>query len=451
MTTTKQARCAAGASDQGDGDVKPSPELVFSMMIEDNHNYSSDGAILYFWDGLVWRPQDPGDVEKKAFRWLGMGKYQDKATPRVASSCSMAALINARPLPKFADDEKIILPVQNGYLHIDLKEGEISLQAPDRGYGLSYSIECNYDPDAQAAEFHAFISSVLPDPDVRGYIQEYAGYTLMPDSRFQTAMWWLGGGSNGKSTLAEIIAALHSKISTISLDSLDGFALVSLLGSSMVWADETPRRINEQRLKTLISGGPVQIDRKFKEPISLRSTAKWILCGNDLPVIIDQTHGFWRRFAVVQFEKKFEGSGVDVLLPERIIKNELSGVLNWALEGLLRLTSRGKFPVVPVLMQEAEDGAKREANNVLAWWQDGRAELCSDFVTSRNVIYGDYRLYTQMTGTAAVGEERFWRRLKQIVPGIDPKGKQKKLNGKPVRFMNMRLTDAASAMAQDRV
>uniref|UniRef100_E6PNL2 Putative Phage/plasmid primase P4, C-terminal n=1 Tax=mine drainage metagenome TaxID=410659 RepID=E6PNL2_9ZZZZ len=312
----------------------------------------------------------------------------------------------------------------------------------ERGLGLCYLVKCDFDSAAQAPTFHRFVDEILPDDATKGYVQEYAGYTLMPDTRFQAGMWWLGSGANGKSTLVEILAALHSKISAVSLDSLEGFALVSLIGSSLAWVDETPRRINEQRLKTLISGGLVQIDRKFRDPINLKPFAKWIICGNELPAISDQTHGFWRRFAIVDFKRQFSDIEKDPLLARKIIEGELSGVLNWALAGLLRLTQRGRFPAISQQMRDVLASGQRESNNVLAWWQDERGAIAAEGKwTPRGDVYMDYRFHAQSSGTLAVSEERFWTRLKQIA-GPELQFKDKKLAGKKIRMANLDLPRA---------
>lgn len=422
----------------------PSAELEFALQIEANSNFASDGSLLYQWDGDIWQPREPADVEKQAFNWLASHKeHKARANPRLAASCAASALIKARPLPKLEAKNRIVLPLQNGYLHVDFEAAKMELRRPEKGLGLTYKIKCPFQPESKAPLFFKFLNEVLPDMETQFYVQEYAGYTMMPDTRFQSGMWWLGSGANGKSTLVEILAALHSKTSSIGLNNLDGFALVSLIGSSLAWVDETPRRIDEQRLKTLISGGLVQIDRKFRDPINLKPSAKWIICGNELPSISDQTHGFWRRFAIVDFKRQFQEHEKDPLLARKIIENELAGVLNWAIAGLLRLNQRGRFPSISEQMRDVLSSGQRETNNVLAWWQDERGVISEDKFTPRNEVYLDYRFFAQSSGTMPVSEERFWARVKQIV-GHTLQTKDKKIAGKKYRMVNIDLPQESS-------
>src|SRR5690606_9367628 len=117
------------------------------------------------------------------------------------------------------------------------------------------------DPDAPSpTKFRAFLESVLPDEAVRRRVQEYFGYTLTCDARYQVAQYWLGSGANGKGVLAKIVMALHSRPESVQLDGLDGFKLASLIEATLIYCDEAPRTpMNEQIVESLIAGERVQI------------------------------------------------------------------------------------------------------------------------------------------------------------------------------------------------
>jgi putative DNA primase/helicase len=445
MSAADKKHQAAGAAQQQQQKTKlPSPELAYSQKIELSQAHATDGSLLYQWNGQIWQPIDPRDAEREAFRWLGADpEYFTKATPKLAASCAQAAVINARKLPQYSNSQHVVLPLKNGYLHVR-NDGSISLEPPDKRFGLSYLIDCDFDPAAQAPDFMQFLAEILPDPDVRRWVQSYVGYTLLPDCRFQKATFWLGGGANGKSTLAEIVAALHAKITALTIDSLDGFKLVSLIGASLVYVDETPSRIDEQELKKLISGGLVQIDRKFREPINLRPTAKWIICGNSLPALSDQSHGFWRRMPIVTFERQFAEHEQDPLLAKRIIETELGGVLLWALSGLTEIIKAGKLPPLPEAMIRAVDDGKRETNSVLAWFDDDRIEHDAAAWTPRAEIYRDYQQWARDRGYSPVNETKFWARLRLIEPQLVETTKRK-IDGKATRGTPARLLHGVTA------
>lgn len=416
----------------------PSPESVYHTLAGKDVDVAAQDGVLYRWNKSYWVPQDVSIEESKAFSWLKK-IYTPKATPRLAASCVAAAIMGAQPLPR-PQAMAVVLPVKNGYLVINVESGELALEDPEKSAGLTYILDATFDPDADAPLFHKFLEQILPgDRETREWVQEYIGYTLPNDCRFQTAVFFVGSGANGKTTLAEIVAALHRKVVSLQLNALSGFRLSPLLDASLVSVDETPQRIDEQALKSLVSGGLCQIDRKFRDPISFHPTAKWIILGNVVPSISDQSHGFWRRMPVVPFKRQFSLDEQDPSLTQKITSGEIAGVLNWAVAGLVRLVRRGQFPPPSEAMVMAQIECQRESNSVLAWWSDDRAEINRDFETPRQVIYGDYRTWCGDNGMSPLGVERFWSRLKLIAGGEATEAKVRKINGQTVRVASLRL------------
>lgn len=449
MTTGKSKKPAASA------ELQFAQHITAARGADGGTRFASEGGVLHEWCGTHWQPLTDIDAERTAWDWL-VTEAQHRATAKSACSCVAAAALAATRLPARTQAQGVVtIPCKNGYLTLRAtgKSGgtdggelwERTLETPARDAGMTYVLACDYSLKAAAPEFERFVAQVLPDPEVRAYVQEYLGYTLLPDTRFQRAQFWLGAGANGKSTLAEIVAALHEKVAAMELDALDGFKLVNLLGASLVYVDETPQRIDEQRLKMLISGGLVQVDRKFRDPINLRPTAKWIILGNQLPAVSDQSAGFWRRLAIIPFSASFPDGHADPLIARRIIENELSGVLNWALGGLHRLLERGRFNQMPdAVLQQLETG-KRETNSVFAWFVNSDIETDGEAETPKDDVYSSYRDWCRDNGAAAVSSERFWKRLATVTGSSFPE-KKATVNGKRVRVVPIRL-QASPAVA----
>jgi hypothetical protein len=171
MSAADNKKQQAAAQQQQQKTKLPSPELAYSQKIELSQNHATDGSLLYHWTGQIWQPIDPRDAERDAFRWLGTHpEYFTKATPKLAASCAQAAVINARKLPQYRNFQHVVLPLRNRYLHVR-DDGSISLEPPDKRFGLSYLIDCDFDPAAQAPAFMQFLAEILPDPDVRRWVQ----------------------------------------------------------------------------------------------------------------------------------------------------------------------------------------------------------------------------------------------------------------------------------------
>lgn len=306
--------------------------------------------------------------------------------------------------------------------------------------GLRHVLACHYDPHAPSpSDFIEFIHRILPDEDVRLRVQEYLGYTLLSDTRFQRAQIWLGTGANGKGTLANLVQALHQKTAAVQLDCLEGFRMAGMIGASLIYCDEAPQRnINEQAMKSLIAGELVQIDRKHRDPLTVRVNGKWLILANHIPSVADQSTGFWRRFDVVPFPVEIPEKDRDPLLAKRIIARELPGVLNWCLDGLARLLARGRFnEVLPATMLSATQAAKTETNSVHAWCNDVGIGLKTTVDTIKADAYTAYAVWCRGNGMVPVASTKFWKRLPDAV-GVVVEGRMM-VKGQRVRSCNVEL------------
>ncbi|WP_109476676.1 phage/plasmid primase, P4 family [Paraburkholderia sp. C35] len=396
--------------------------------------YAHDSGVLYQWTGSYWRVIKDEDAETNAYRWL-VRHNRSHASRENARKAVHAAVLWSDKLPQ--PTQEVVIPCRNGYVHVI--DGNLQLRPADPALGLQHTLLCEYDAAvASPRRFMHFLQMILPDESVRARVQEYVGYTLTADARYQRAQLWLGAGANGKGVLANIVQALHGRPESVQLDALDGFRLSVLIGASLIYSDETPRgRINEQLLKSLIAGERVQVDRKYRDPVSIHVRGKWLVLGNHLPTITDHSTGFWRRWDIVPFTVTIPEGQRDPLLSQRIISTELAGVLAWALEGLTRLQKRGAFDAtMPAAMSRLLHQAKSETNSVQAWCDDCAVMASSNHSTLKDEVYEHYRRWCDRHGLTPMASPRFWTRLKELVPFEDFRRRQGKGQ---VRMCNLQL------------
>lgn len=402
---------------------KPSAEHKFGKHIakatldDGLLRYSSDGRCLYEWTGSYWKPI-LDELDAIAWDWLTKN-MKNRASPRASASCAGAAVLAASRLPlRGANNVEVLIPVHNGSLEISQHptgEYSVALRPSRREDGNTFCLACSFEHMANYPKFSKFYEEVLPDDALRSVVQEYLGYTLLGDTRFQTAQFWYGSGSNGKGVLAEICMALHENPVAMQIDRLDGFKLAPMIGASLAYVDEIPPKIDEQKIKQLISGNFVQIDRKYRDSVSIKPTAKWIICGNSMPLVTDHSLGFWRRFQIIPFTTYITDDSIDPFLAKNIISDELSGVLNFAIDGLIRLLERGRFGPSPGLMLEAIESAKSESNSVLAWWNSSDQNKIDDSAEiSKDDVYAKYSSWAKRNGIHPLASPIFWKRLNSI-------------------------------------
>ena len=207
-----------------------------------------------------------------------------------------------------------------------------------------------YDPDAKCPAIDKFLHEVLYPEDVPT-IYELIGYCLYPRYHIHKAFMFVGDGSNGKSTLIELIKTFLGRENVVSIPlqklEYDRFSLAQLYGKlANLYADLPDIALKSTGVFKMLTGGdPLSADVKFsREFINFTNTAKLIFSANKIPKTYDDTDAFFRRWVILNFPNKFEGDKRDEnILQKLTTKEELSGLLNKAIEGLKRLLSRGDF------------------------------------------------------------------------------------------------------------
>lgn len=385
----------------------PFEPIGYALELEKSGNYASADQHLHQWTGTHWSMIDDEAGMRLALRWIADGHHGIVNAANAKATHQTALLwLPALREPSAAP----VIPVQNGYLHL---AGLPTLLPADKTLGLRHALRCDYDPAAPPpVAFEKLLGRILPDPAVRGRVQEYIGYTLLPDARFQLAQLWLGSGANGKGTLANIVQALHERKAAVSPSSLNGFQAAVVLGASLLFCDEAPAtEWCEQTIKSMIAGESVLIDRKYLPPITTRVCGKWLILANHIPTVKDQSNGFWRRFDIVPFSVEIPAGERDPMLAGHIIKHELTGVLNWALEGLRRLLARGRFDAAPTAMRAATQAARTETNSVHAWVNTVGIDRTLTTDTSKAEVYMVYAAWCRENNMGAVASPKFWKRL----------------------------------------
>ncbi len=217
---------------------------------------------------------------------------------------------------------------------LDTETLELLPHSPERGFrsGLAYS----YDVMATCPTFDKFMHDVTcGDAGLQAVLLEFAGYALSSDSCWaQKALVLEGVGSNGKSTLMNILRALAGKdnYASLTLSDLRGEGNRQMLdGKLFNMAEETPSKslMESSIFKNLVTGGETQVRQLYKKPYVMRNRAKLIFACNDLPGSNDTSLGYFRRFLIVPFRATFSDAlgNKDSFIEEKLIK-ELPGIFN---------------------------------------------------------------------------------------------------------------------------
>lgn len=261
--------------------------------------------------------------------------------------------------------ETLLIPCANGMLDINTME----LRDHDPKYGNRYQLPVSYHEKAWSQRWWDFLLEIFPDDEnyaKRGILQQFFGYCLLRDCRYQVALFMYGTGANGKSTILDVLQAMlgRENCSSMSLEDLcERFKPQFLQNKLVNLATETNSRnpMGTEMLKKLISGDEITCERKYGDQFQFRPYAKFIAALNDPPVIPDKSYGFGRRIIVLNCDRRFlpeeisaKAKEIGGKLSDYLIE-ELDGVFSWALDGLRQLLKNNGFKIPEEVRKDTDD------------------------------------------------------------------------------------------------
>ncbi|MBQ6745089.1 MAG: hypothetical protein IJR05_10215 [Acidaminococcaceae bacterium] len=254
------------------------------------------------------------------------------------------------------------------------------------------------------------VSTILPDPAVRRWMQKFMGYCLTGSTEEEKFVIAYGPGGSGKGTFFETIAAAISDYkAALSIDTLLATAYVTdgqrptpefakLPGKRYVLSSESNinRRMDEAKVKLLTGGDTLTARHLNAEPFEFRPTFKLIMQTNHLPAIADaMDKGIRRRLVIVPFTAQIEHR--DTKLKQRLLQPEnLDACLAWCVEGAKLWFAEGLDKDVPDEMAKAAS-AFYEESDLLQQWLDERTEPSLGFLKFSKAL-DDFNNWLSISG-----------------------------------------------------
>jgi putative DNA primase/helicase len=392
---------------------KPSPpthDELRDRWIEGNpHHAHGLGEWRRYEDG-IWPTVSETSVKAEISNVIETAKPEGiKPTASILASVTELTRIKVFVSDERWDADSDILVCNNGALHIST--GELAKHQP-KHYATS-AVPYKYDPDARPAIWNYFLRNTVPA--AANFLQEFAGYALTTEMTHELAVWLFGPPGSGKSTfIAGLAAMLGHRAGILGLADLERsrFTLADLPGKTLVVASEQPSSYlaSTNTLNAIISGEPIQVERKYRDPFTVLPRAKVCWAMNELPRVADANSGLFRRVKVVAFPQLAEDERDPKI--KHAIEQEGAGILNWALEGLRRLKERGHFEVPTGV----EDATKqfRENNDVPALFIEDRCVQGADLKVQASQLYTEYKEWCLENGHRPMSSTRLaddWARL----------------------------------------
>jgi putative DNA primase/helicase len=371
--------------------------------------------------GQVWSFVDRvGVMTKDGPERVEANKNRVSNVVEALSAESIGTLISsAAEPPVWVGDGRRTIPrnrvaCRNGLL--DPMTGVLEPSSPD--VFVVNVADAGWDPNARApVQWLAFLGQVFEnDPQSIELLQEFMGYTLTADTSLQKLMMIVGPKRSGKGTICRIWMRMlgSANICSPSLSSIaERFGLQPFLNKLLAiipdarLSGRADQACVVERLLSITGEDAQEVDRKHRDSISVKLTARVVLVSNELPRLTDASGAFPSRAMILRTLRSFYGQE-DTGLEGRL-GGELSGILAWACAGLRRLKERGRF-MQPDSSTEALAELEELASPVASFVAD-RCDIEPEAWVEKMTLYKAWAEWAKEHGLDAGSAPTFSRNL----------------------------------------
>lgn len=331
--------------------------------------------------------------------------------------------INATaPIKSLCEKPEFIL-VKNGILNTLTKE----LADFSHEFFLTSKIPVVFDAKADCPLIKKFFSEVLEEGKIK-VLQELIGYALYREIIFHKAGLLVGKGRNGKGVTLKLVESLLGKknYSSETVQDLcyNRFSKANLyLKLANISADLPSSELKHTgNIKMLIAGDTVNAEFKTKTAFPFVPFAKHFYSCNQIPPIAntEDNDAYYLRWVIIEYTKQFIGKQADKKLIKKLTtETEISGLLNWALDGLKRLIEQNDF-------SETEDAERTRKEYIKR--SDSKRAFIEEMVTTtdcpedfvfNDILHRTFIKYCHAENLPPSTKGELTKAMQQFCPGAE--------------------------------
>lgn len=389
------------------------------------------GVGFFAWNGRFWEPgaeilvvrraEDSARAIEAEAQYLNGEKAQERRLAFANASLSRAGLERAVALARSHLDVPIsafdahpnLLPVENGTL--DLQTG--TLGPHDPAHRLTRMVPIAFDAAARCPVFKRFLRDRVGDEEVIAFLQKAVGLSLTGHVSEQVLFFLLGTGQTGKSTFINLLRlllggfAVHTPVETFTTKTFESIRtdLARMAGARLVTAGEIhpSQQFDEALIKGMTGGDAITARYMRQNLFEYMPQFKIWLYANHPPRARATDDAFWRRIRVVPFDKRVPDDKVAGDLPQ-LLRAELAGILNWAVEGCLAWRAEGLEP--PAAVREATQAWRHGADHVARFLRERTVPAAEAKLAAKDLLH-DFKTWCTAAGEKEVSAPEFKKRV----------------------------------------
>lgn len=297
-------------------------------------------------------------------------------------------------------------------------------------------IDWNYNPEAYDENVDKMFDRLAcGDPAIRALLCEAVGYCFYRRNELRKAFILTGEKQNGKSTYLKLINFLLGRDNVTSLDLAElgqRFKPAELFGKLANIGDDIGDDFisNPAIFKKVVSGDPVNVERKGENPFDLKNYSKFLFSANNIPRIKDKSGAVISRLVIIPFNARFTKDDPDFdpyIIYKLTTENAMEYLINIGLEGLKRVLHNYAF-TESESVEQALTEYEENNNPVLIFFKEiDRRDIVNK---STRDVFSRYGLFCAENNFNAMSNVEFSKAVRKRF-GVDIK--TKKISGKTYR------------------
>lgn len=418
-----------------DNKRRESTELIVNEIEKENHIRTTRDDLkpeMYIYKNGIYLPDGQSYIKEYCRQVLGEG-FTKQLANEVLEKIEADTYVDKDDF--FQDSDIHEIPVQNGILNI--KTRELKEFTPEKVFFNKLPVK--YDPEKDCPNVDKFLKDVLKSEDDKEVFYELLGAILEKKYRIAKAFMFVGNGRNGKGKTLELIKRFVGIKNTCSVP------LKQLHSDSSSVCELHKRLVNVAGdldnsdlketgfFKMLTGGDEVQAKRKYLRDLLFINYAKFIFACNELPRVYDVSDGFWDRWILLEFPYKFIDKKEYDKLPENQKENkkikdddiinkilnedELSGLLNRALDGFDRVLENSRYSITRGT-EEVKNFWIRQADSFKAFCMDCIEEDPDAYMTKKR-LRKEFHKYCKAHRLKGVSDLSIKASLQEMFGAID--------------------------------
>lgn len=329
--------------------------------------------------------------------------------PRVDAAITLArdfATVDESDL----DFDPMMLGCANGV--IDLRDGTLREQTPT-DY-ITRRSPIMFNDKAKSSLFDSFLKRVVPDKDLRDFLQLAAGYSLTGSIEEHVFFYVYGRPASGKTTILEALKhimggyGITAETSTFMRQSgrsgpTDDIA--RLAGARFVVTHEVEKdeRLAASLVSHMVGGESITARFMYTKPFEFFPRFKLWIGANHLPKVVGGARsGIWRRVKILSFDEPIPVAERDPTLAGKLREPEAAAaILAWAVEGATRWhanRANGQALTEPQIVTDAATEYQRESNHVMVFAEQVITTAEKHDRVSASEMFAAYRQWCQQEG-----------------------------------------------------